>query len=591
MNVMADKYSRRVKHFLVSGCLFIGFEHFLVMFPSAMLIAKIANTQYGPVIELPSILLACGIGTLLFGLLTRWRVPFFLGPSFAYIGFVSLQVAYVSKYDDLDAVRSTVFYGYFIAGFFLIVLCLLYRFKSTKSLINTVFPSTVMGPAISLIGLELANMAAGDSGFNGNDGDVKFLSIITLFSIIVFSLLRHHFLQNASILIGVIIGCIAATFIGLASWPAITKLTVTLPKFNISSIKGPPNNLITLALSVFPCSMIAFIESLGRITVFNGMLKRDDKYTDESLSNHGILMHSITNTITALLFMMPSAIYAENLAIMNLHSAESSTNYIREKDDDIFINNCYSAYSYYPYFVASALSIFVASINGLQEIFTSIPLAVLGGMELFVFGLIAAPGIQLLVEQQINYKKISNQIITASVLLAGISNISITYKSLSLHGMSLGLTTGVIVNIIVLILGRFGYLNERFSLVEVIDACSNFFEKKVVLYAYDKDQVLLDKELEASEIKEFIRKNEIGKILNKSSKIIIEQEIRKKRISIKQDSGGMKLEIKLSVKNSKRLLNDYPRITVLDEGNRIKTVVLDEFVSRWLLGEILRMAE
>ena len=103
---------------------------------------------------------------------------------------------------------------------------------------------------------------------------------------------------------------------------------------------------------------------------------------------------------------------------------------------------------------------------------------ILGGMELFVFALISAPGIQMLVDQQINYKKISNQIITSGVLLAGISDISITYGTLTLRGMSLGLIIGVIINIITLLLGHFGYLNEKFELNEIMDECINVFDFK-----------------------------------------------------------------------------------------------------------------
>lgn len=160
-----------------------------------------------------------------------------------------------------------------------------------------------------------------------------------------------------------------------------------------------------MVIAIFPCSMIAFIESLGRLSVYEGMLKRDELEYSENISNSAILAHSFSNILTSITNMMPSAVYAENLAIMNLHSADLSTKSIKEVDEDTFINNCYSTYSIYPYVIASAISIIVALFSGLQNLFTAIPMPILGGMELFVFGLIAAPGIQMLVEQQVNYKK------------------------------------------------------------------------------------------------------------------------------------------------------------------------------------------
>lgn len=72
-----QKYKRRIYHLYKSGCFVIGLEHFLVMLPSAMLVAKLTNTSFGAVIELPSILFACGFGTSVFSLLTKKKIPFF----------------------------------------------------------------------------------------------------------------------------------------------------------------------------------------------------------------------------------------------------------------------------------------------------------------------------------------------------------------------------------------------------------------------------------------------------------------------------------------------------------------------------------
>ena len=582
---------RRIKHFFLSGCVVIGIEHFLVMFPSAMLVAKIASTRYGAVIELPSILFACGIGTILFIILCNRKIPFFLGPSFAYIGFVSYEVARISNVDDVVKIRATIFYGYILASLLLILLSWLYRYKPFKSIINTLLPSTVMGPAISLIGLELANMAAQDSGFTGNDISAKTLALVTLFCIIVFSLFRHHFLQNASVLIGVIIGCIVARIMGVFNLPQM-KATITIPKLYISCLAEFPENMWTLFLSIIPCALIAFVESLGRIAVFEGMLKRDSMLIEEKEINRSISMHAFTNSITSAIFMMPSAIYAENLAIMNLHSAELSTKHTKKKDEDEVINRFYSSYSIWPYVVASIISIAVALFSGLQGLFSSIPLEILGGMELFIFGLIAAPGIQVLVEQQVNYKKISNQIITASVLFAGISNISITYKSLALHGMSLGLTVGVIVNLISLALGRFGYLNERFSLVEVIDEINTVLEREVTITLYDSNMVSkFEKRINQNEIKEYIRQKDIHNMLIKAYAIGFVEEITRKEILLIQETGRIDLRVKLSHKYSNRFINDHERVTVFDNGNRVKTIMINEYVSKMTLTDILNNAE
>ena len=588
---MFNKMWRRLSHLHKSGCFVIGLEHFLVMFLSAMLIARLANTVWGSVIELPAVLFACGMGTLVFSLFTKRKIPFFLGPSFSYIGFVSYQVAQVSTPDDIVAIRATIFYGYIIAGVILLILSWLYQYRKTKQLLNTLFPSTIMGPAISLIGLELANMAAQDSGFTGGSWPIQVLAVVTLACIIIFSLLRHHFFQNASILIGVLIGCIVATLMGQTSWPALQGFRIEFPKFYLSNIFSLPKHWITLTLAVFPCAMIAFVESLGRLSVYEGMLKRDEKQLDEELSNGVLPIHSFTSILTSVSSMMPSAIYAENLAIMNLHSADLSTKHkISDEEEDPFIINCYSTYSIYPYVIASIVSIAVALFSGLQDLFLAIPMPILGGMELFVFGLISAPGIQMLVDQQVNYKKISNQIITASVFLAGISDISITYGSLTLRGMSLGLTIGVIVNIITLILGYLGYLNEKFAINEIIGECVGFLSERITLSIYNDSRPILKKDLDLSDIKEYICRKDIGFLIKDSQKIELLDNSSQKTIVILQENGRIDLRVSLPPKFKNMLINDNPRITTFAGRNRSITIVVDEYISKRLLRDILKNA-
>ena len=111
-----SKWLRRFYHLSKSGCLTGGIEHFLVMFPSAVLIAKMAITKSGePIITLPTLLIACGFGTLLFIIFTNRKHPLFLGPSFVYI---SLTTYYISTSSDIEKLRSTVLWSYIMAGIY-----------------------------------------------------------------------------------------------------------------------------------------------------------------------------------------------------------------------------------------------------------------------------------------------------------------------------------------------------------------------------------------------------------------------------------------------------------------------------------------
>lgn len=582
---------RRGLHLFKSGSVLIGIEHFLVMFPSAILIAKLSNSPYGAVVELPTILLVCGVGTLLFVCFSK--IPFFLGPSFSYIGFVSYQVSQISGAQSLTEVRGTILWGYIIAGVVLLLLCFCYQFAGFKEFISLIFPNTVMGPAVSLIGLELASIAMQDAGFIDGNSMQKLLAIITLVVIIIASLVRHHFLQNASVLIGVLIGYIAAFFLKIGNIPELTKgFLIGLPTLPLHFIHYIPNNLLLLGLSVMPSTLIAFAESLGRITVYNGMMRRDnDKYNTVEASNRALLFHAGTNLVTSMFGIMPNAIYAENLAIMNLHNSELSQKRNIADDDDNFVNNCYSSYSVYPYVLASLLCIAVACVRDLQNIFMSIPMPVLGGMELFVFGLISAPGIQILVEQQVNYKKVANQVVTASVLLAGVSGISVTVGTLTLRGMSLGLVIGVAVNIITVLLGLLGWLHESFSVTEIINECFLQYNSganiKITILG---NQNHFEAELTQDEWREQLKSKEMVTRIRTSKLITLETRETNKKVQLKQDDGCITLCVNLRTKFKNRFRNDHSHIIMSSSGDGSTQFIINEYMSKITLQQLLKEA-
>lgn len=586
-----DILVRRIYHLLKSGSVLIGIEHFLVMFPSAILIAKLSNSPYGPIVELSTILLVCGIGTLFFSCFGK--LPLFLGPSFAYIGFVSYQVSQINDAQSLVEVRSTVLWGYIIAGVYLLLLCFLYQFTKIKTLIATLFPNTVMGPAISLIGLELASTAMQDSGFIDGDSIQKLLAVITLVVIIVASLVRQHFLQNASVLLGILVGCIVAVILDVGNVPQLVNgPLVALPGLSSKSVICLPTNMLALSIAVFPSALIAFAESLGRVEVYDGMMRRDsEKYDTIQTANKVLLYHALSNLGTSSLGIMPNAIYAENLALMNLHNSELSQNSKIVYDDDGFVNNCYSPYSTYPYILASILCIVVACIKNIQDIFMAIPMPVLGGMELFVFGLITAPGIQILVEQQVNYKKVANQVITASVLLAGISGLSITVGTLTLRGMSLGLVIGVAVNLITILLRWLGWLRESFTLIEIIDECFLQYNPKTsIKITILGDQSPFVAELMQVEWKEQIKSKEMIARICAAKVILLETQVTNKKVQLKQDNGCITLSLNIGAKFKNRFRNDHANIIMSSPGDGSTQFIINEYMSKFVLQQLLKEA-
>lgn len=579
---------RRIKHIYKSGCILLGIEHFLVMFPSALLVAALTSTPYGePIFTLSSILMATGIGTLAFIFLTKSSIPFFLGPSFSYISFISYYVASISGIQDVPTIRATILWGYILSGWLLICLSLLYHFDIVKKTIDFLFPKIVMGPAISLIGLELANIAIDDSGLNGRDVHSKILAILTLILIIIASLTRRKFFKNTSVFVGVLFGCGIAAMMGMfnVSISAESKL-LELPPVYYNQVLLLPPNILNLMISIIPSTIVVFTEGIGRITVLGGMQRRDN-CLDDTMPERSLKSHSIANFIAILFSSTPIAIYAENLAIMNLNSIYLSQKNKGVRDEDRIVQNCYNTYSIYPYCIAGILSILVACFGWLQDLFTAIPLPVLGAMEFFIFALIASPGIQMLVDSKIDYNKISNQIITASVLLAGVSSLVIDYKMFSLKGMSLGLTIGVILNLLAHILARFGILNESLTLFEVLEACIDSYSSQVVL-SVKGESFISANEIQGtvSELKEKICEKNIHELLQIAETIELSSPHSSKEIVIKNIYEQTMLVVSYPENLQRTYSNDYNNVIALDEHGKAQ-ILLDSSISIYKLRELL----
>lgn len=377
---------------------------------------------------------------------------------------------------------SYVCWAYIFAGFSLAVSSMLYRIKGVEKALSFLLPTPVMGPVISLIGLELASSAATDAGLHIVQGSVDksavIISLATLLSIILVSVTKRKFLKNASILIGLTVGYIVSIIVlGPPSidWMEFSKVRFPAVDFPFFSI---PSNLPSLLLSVIPASLVVSSENYSRVLVIGRMIDADNPHvTQDNNANvqdkrysTSLLAHGVATMVAGLLGSVPNTLYAENIAVMNLHNIKMEETE-RKPEKDKFIQQFYNPFSCYPYIIAAIFSVISSMVGALQQVLLSIPKPVIGGVELFLFGLISAPGIQLLVDERVNYKKISNQILTASVLISGISGLTLNLHIVQLEGMSLGLVIGLILNLFFKFLQWTGKLNEALTFEELFELC------------------------------------------------------------------------------------------------------------------------
>ncbi len=482
-----------------SGVLTLAIEHFLAMLPATLLVPILVNNTIGmTVIDVSLVLFTSGLGTLVFTLCSaRYEteivdgkekkvlrtIPAYLGSSFAYIA-ITIYLLESQSSQGLDPSMAFLYVGwaYMFSSLLLIILSTLFYFiKGIDRFFSKYLPAAVIGPAISLIGLELSDTAIADAGLNTADGTVDMKAVIvamvTLVFIVLFSLIRRRFLKNAAIIVGMLAGYIV--YILLYGTPEVSSFNIldfSFPDFRLPVLSLPPN-WQGLLVAVIPATLVVFTESIGRVTVINRMKEENSDakiFNAKSVKTIGraVLSHGCASLASSFVGSVPNTIYAENIAVMGIHRNK------RERiDPNPLINLLTHPYSAAPYMIAAGFAMLFAFSDALQNMILGIPKPVIGGMELFLFGVISAPGIQLLVDQRVNYKKVSNQIITAAVLLTGISELSIEISWFELKGMSLGLVVGFVLNLIVLILKWLGILCDPLTIDEVTLSCLNALPK------------------------------------------------------------------------------------------------------------------
>lgn len=506
------KFEKRLITDFKNGTPAIALDHFLAMFPSTVLVPILINSQFGAnVIDISLVLFASAIGTLLFLAITKFTLPAYLGSSFAYIGLTVYLISdYLNKGVDISSAYKYILWSYFFAAIIMAVLSIIYKYNVSKKIMQFLFPSAIMGPVVSLIGLELAEVAAKDSGFtNGSSAYYPPIAIATLFVIIVATVTRRKFLKNSSIVIGVIIGYILSAYFLKIDLSAISREPIIkLPSMTFMFFSFPPN-AFQLFLAVLPATIVIFMENISRVTVINSVKYAENEGADvfNKKNNESFLYslrgHAASIFASSMIGSVPTTIYAENIAVMNINHNDSN---IKHKS--------FKPFSTAPYVIAAFFSMAASFFGGLQYLLMNIPKPVIGGIELFLFGIIAAPGIQMLVEQRVNYKKISNQILTASVLIAGVGGFSINLNLIQIKGMSLGLLIGIMLNILFKALNFLGVLNEQLSFDEVIQCCfynDSAYKHKIVKcdtkveIANDLNQVFAI--VEKKEINTYLRLN------------------------------------------------------------------------------------
>ena len=364
-----------------------------------------------------------GIGTILYLLICKGRLPAYLGSSFAFISPV-LAVCATSGMDYGDAQG-----GFIVFGLSFIVLAGIVNKVGTRW-IDVLFPPAAMGAVVAIIGLELAPLAMTMSGYLGEASGMTnetamIISTFTLIVTLLATVLGRGFIGIIPILIGVISGYILSWFMGVVDFsvvettPWISVPTFYEPKFNLSAI-----------MMIMPALFVVFAEHLGHLFVTSDIVGRN--LIEDPGLHRSLFADGLSNVLSGLVGSTPNTTYGENMGVLAITGV----------------------YSTWVIGGAALLAVIFSFVGKIAALIHGIPVPVMGGVCILLFGFIAASGIRMLVEKHVDYTRSKNLILTAVTMICGLSGATVVVGPVQLKGMGLATVVAMILSLAFLLFER-----------------------------------------------------------------------------------------------------------------------------------------
>ena len=401
--------------------LVLGLQHLFAMFGATVLVPILVQS-YGLPLSIQTTLLFAGLGTLLFHVCTKLKVPAFLGSSFAFLGgFEAVAKLDVGKFATMTGEEKLPYAlgGIVIAGGLYLVLALLFKLVGPQKVMRF-FPPIVTGPIIILIGLNLSGTAISNASTNW------WLALVAIATIIVANIWGKGMVKIIPILLGVVVSYIVALITGQVVFTEVHDAELlglqqfVIAKFDITSI-----------LVMAPIAIAAMMEHIGDISAISSTT---GKNFIEDPGLHRTLLGDGLATAMAGMFGGPAnTTYGENTGVLAL-SKVYDPRVIR---------------------LAALYAIILSFSPKFDALVNSIPTAIVGGVSFVLYGMISAVGVRNVVENKVDLTKSRNLIIAAVIFVSGLGfsstgGITFTVGSadITLTGLAIAALAGVILNAI-----------------------------------------------------------------------------------------------------------------------------------------------
>lgn len=401
----------------------LGFQHLFAMFGATVLVPVITG------LSVSATLLFAGIGTLLFHLLTKMKVPAFLGSSFAFLGGYA-AVTQMGAGQGLSLQESLPYacIGVFCAGLMYFILAGLFKLFGAKRVLKY-FPPIVTGPIIIAIGLCLSGSAISNCQSNW------WIALLAVAIIVVCNIWGKGMVKIVPILLGVIGSYVVAACCGLVDWTPVKEaawvgLPFQMQDTAFAVFKNPNWGLVVAAIiAIIPISLATMVEHIGdmcAISSTTGINYLEDPGLHRTLMGDGLA------TSLASLFGAPAnTTYGENTGVLNI---------TRVFDPRVIR-------------IAAVIAIILSFCPKFAEVIHVMPTATIGGVSLVLYGMISAVGVRNIVENQVDFTESRNLLIAALILVLAIGikygagdAINIGFTSLS--GLAVAALVGIIMNAI-----------------------------------------------------------------------------------------------------------------------------------------------
>ena len=412
--------------------LVLGIQHMFAMFGATVLVPALTG------LSVSSTLLFAGLGTLLFHLLSKWKVPAFLGSSFAFLGGYAMIAPMLEDpaTGEFTLANTQMLpyacFGVMIAGLLYVILAGLFKAFGPRKVMRY-FPPIVTGPIIICIGLTLSSTAIANCASNW------WIALVAIAVVIICNIWGKGMIKIIPILLGVIASYVVAACFGQVDFTAVREAAwIGLPfkmQETVFSLIGNADTsmLVTSVVTIVPIAIATIIEHIGDISAISSTCERN--YIEDPGLHRTLLGDGLATSFASIFGAPANTTYGENTGVLAL-SRVYDPRVIR---------------------IAAGLAIILSFSPKFAALVSAMPTATMGGVSLVLYGMISAVGVRNVVENKVDFAKSRNVIIAALILVlaiginysaAGAVVFSIGKVTISLSGLAVAALVGIALNAI-----------------------------------------------------------------------------------------------------------------------------------------------